>query len=350
MLSRDNLLFWSFIGIAVVAGGLLYTLAFQRLSWIGPVYFLAMASPIAFLERGRSTQTIRDRLNALSTPALFISKVVVYNAVFFVSCAGVGTILWLVSVGPSTWSDASILPLHGAFASLCLSAVLVFIIRIRDLVGHENFTSLMLGTYRLPVEEDRIFLVVDLIGSTRFSDQHGGLQTMLYLRDIFAAIAEPVQRYRGAIHDYIGDAVLITWHLQPGIRDGACLRCLVEILDAVNSLSDTWTERFGAQPGLRLVLHSGRVTVGEIGRYNTKITFFGDAINTVSRMEQICKQRDARMLISRCLLRQLPPVEHIAATDVGRVEIKGRSKPLEVLELHILNSRCPPLDHASNPG
>ena len=69
--------------------------------------------------------------------------------------------------------------------------------RVRDLIGSEVFLSLLIGRYHRPVREERVFLFVDLVGSTRFAELHGNMRAQDFLSAFFAALAEPVGR-RGA--------------------------------------------------------------------------------------------------------------------------------------------------------
>ncbi|MBL7405724.1 adenylate/guanylate cyclase domain-containing protein, partial [Escherichia coli] len=86
--------------------------------------------------------------------------------------------------------------------SLAVSALLVFVMRMRDLIGGEVFVNFMIGRYHKPVQEERIFLFLDVVGSTAFAETHGDLRAQDYLSAVFATLAEPVRRNGGSVDDY----------------------------------------------------------------------------------------------------------------------------------------------------
>jgi adenylate cyclase len=331
--SKDNLIFWSLVGLGFVAGGLFYTFLFQQLSVLGPIYFAALAMPVILFERGQLFPRLYAWMNTFSNIPYLGLRFALYHIFFFTSCAAIGTLLWSLSLGPPTWVDAAILPLDGLVYSFVMSLILIFTLRVRDLIGHQNFTSMMVGRYRWPREEERLFLLVDLIGSTSFAERHGGMKTMSYLKDLFEIFALPVSRYRGSIDDYLGDAVLISWNVASGIREGACIRCICDVLHEIQCLQNHWCASYGETPRLRMALHCGLVTVGEIGKNNCKITYFGDTINTTSRIEMLCKELCKPILLSDAVAERLPTLEFVTVAPVGQYFVKGKSEPLCVSEL-----------------
>lgn len=50
--------------------------------------------------------------------------------------------------------------------TLIVCGIIVFIMRVRELLGRDIFIDLILGRYRRPVSEDRVFIFIDLVGST----------------------------------------------------------------------------------------------------------------------------------------------------------------------------------------
>ena len=105
--------------------------------------------------------------------------------------------------------------------SLAILAIITFMLRVKDLIGGEAFLSLLNGRYHKPVSEERIFLFIDVVGSTQFAERFGDLRAQEYLGRFFAALAGPVRKHRGEIDDYVGDLAIITWPLRRGRRGGA---------------------------------------------------------------------------------------------------------------------------------
>jgi class 3 adenylate cyclase len=157
---------------------------------------------------------------------------------------------------------------------------------------------------------------------------------MLYLGHAFEVLARPVELYRGSIDDYVGDMALVTWRMGPDLKDAAPIRCLFTFLDQVERDAGEWRRRFGEVPRFRAALHCGPVMTGEIGVDRHKITYFGDVINTTSRLESLAKALDEPVVVSAELLARLGPVpEGVTVTNLGRHSLRGRGEALEVVGL-----------------
>jgi class 3 adenylate cyclase len=218
--------------------------------------------------------------------------------------------------------------------ALLVSALASFVFRIRDLIGPRVFTSLLLGRYHRPVSENRIFLFLDVAGSTRFAEQHGDLAAQRYLGAIFSALARPVHRSRGSIDDYVGDMALVSWTIAQGARDAACLRCVFDFEAAIAAEADRWIAQFGQVPRFRAALHCGSVVTAEIGLERHKIAYFGDTLNTTSRLETLAKQLEIPVLVSGDLLLCLEPLPgDLVAEDLGSHAVRGRNQPLQVASI-----------------
>lgn len=215
--------------------------------------------------------------------------------------------------------------------ALGISALATFVFRVRDLMGPRVFASLLVGRYHRPITEERIFLFLDVAGSTRFAEEHGDLAAQSWLGAIFAALALPVHRARGSIDDYVGDMALVSWSMDRGARDAACLRCVFDFMHSVEAEADRWVERFGAVPTFRAALHCGPVVTAEIGLERRKIAYFGDALNTTSRLEGLAKELDVPVIVSGDLLDRLGPLPaDLRAADLGLRPVRGRKEPLRI--------------------
>ncbi len=225
------------------------------------------------------------------------------------------------------------MPFNVFMYALGVCAVVIFVLRVRELLGRDVFLSMFSGRYRTPVQEERIFLFIDLVDSTPFAEKHGDLRAQQLLNSLFAAFAEPVRRNKGAIDDYVGDLAIITWPLARGLKDGRCVRCIFDILNDIEADAESWLKQYGQVPRLRAALHGGFVITAEIGVDHHKITYFGDTVNTTSRLESLCKTLNRPVLISSELAQRLTLPERISAQDLGVHALKGRGQGLGVMTL-----------------
>ena len=324
-------------GVLLLSGvaGVLYSRAFGdgRLG-VGIVYGLCIGGSVHAFERGWFLARLQARIRALPTLLHVPLAEAAYIVVIFLGTAIGGTISWTSGLVRENVWDAVLLTPTVLLYSLAVSAVIVFVTRMRDLLGTAVFVNLLIGRYHRPVREQRIFLFIDLQGSTAYAEAHGDLRAQEYLAAIFAALAEPVRRSRGAIDDYVGDMAMVTWPLAKGAKDARCVSCVTEFLTRIERDAASWRERFGQVPRFRAALHGGPVVTAEVGVDRHKISHFGDVLNTTGRMEALCRTLDAPILISSDLLSALPGLPAaVRARPLGEHALKGRGHRLSVFAL-----------------
>jgi adenylate cyclase len=319
---------------AVALSGVAYSMVvYGSRPYIGALFSLFIAMPIIAFERRIFLSRYRNWLHGLSTPPFLLMSLATYYGLMVAGFVTGGTVLKLSGAIHETWEDLFILPWNVVFYTFAVTGSIVFVLRVRDLLGGDIFTSLLTGRYRKPVKEERVFLFIDLVGSTSFAEKHGDFRTQEFLGALFTTLAEPVRRHHGTIDDYIGDAVIITWPLQRGIRNAGCICCVFDIIDQIETNSDRWMSQFGQMPRLRAALHGGEIITAEIGVDHHKIAYFGDTVNTTARLEGLCRSLGHPILISQDLAERMTIPPTISAEYLGDHGLRGRGQPIGVIAL-----------------
>ncbi len=327
---------WTLTSLLLASTGVVYGKMFfpQSPMYIGAIFALFCGLPLLAFERRMFLPRLNVWMHRLPTPAFILSALVADFLLMSVGYAIAGSILKLLGLVQASWEDLTLLKVDVYIYAVVVTAIIIFISRVRELLGRDVFLSLLTGRYRNPVQEERVFLFVDLVGSTAFAEEHGDLKTQEFLGAVFGAMAEPVRRHRGAIDDYIGDAAIITWPLRRGITNANCVRCVFTILDDIEANAETWLKSYGRVPRLRAALHGGRIVTAEIGVDHHKIAYFGDTVNTTARLESLCKTLERQVLISSDLARRIELPEAIIKEELGDHAVRGRDQPLGVIALH----------------
>ncbi|NWJ22797.1 adenylate/guanylate cyclase domain-containing protein [Rhizobium sp. RM] len=320
--------------VAVAGSGVAYAfLEYGGGAFIGATYALFACAPILAFERGYIMPGLARRVSALPTPVYIAIGFLIYAVLVFCGFGLGGTILWASGIFPGTWRRAVHAELQTLVFTLVVCGIIVFIMRVRELLGRDIFTDLILGRYRRPVSEDRVFLFIDLVGSTSFAETNGDLKAQEFLGEIFATYAAPVRKFGGVIDDYIGDAAIVTWPYHLAVRRAACINCVFDILGAIEDKHDLWLKRFGEVPRLRFAIHGGPVITAEIGVDHHKITYFGDTVNTTARLESLSKMLGHPILISADLAHQIVLPKGVRSEYLGEHAVKGRGQTLGVCTL-----------------
>ena len=90
--------------------------------------------------------------------------------------------------------------------SLILLSFINFTRQINRKIGYGVLLNFILGRYRKPREEERIFAFIDLKGSTEIAEKLGALQFHKLLYEFFHDISLSILVTKGEIYRYVGDA------------------------------------------------------------------------------------------------------------------------------------------------
>ncbi|MEG9460329.1 adenylate/guanylate cyclase domain-containing protein [Methylobacterium ajmalii] len=340
-MSSGTATFWIIIAAVSASFGALHGLLFSdgpTLAGILYGTFIGLFT-IAY-QRGVFLAGYSERLRRLPTPAYVVAAEISLVLVIVVGMALTGLLLWTLGIVDKPLMGAITPKLSTIPFALVMSAIIVSVLRVRDLIGGETFVNLILGRYHRPVREERVFLFLDLVGSTAYADRNGDIAAQELLTAVFSAIAEPVRRHRGQVDDYVGDQVIVSWPLARGIERARCVACIFAIRQVLDRDRASWLARFGLVPELRAALHGGSVVTAEVGVDRHKIAYFGDVMNTTARLEGLCRETKRDVLISEAVLARLPALpEGIEAEALGSYRLRGRSGTMAV---HALADRRRP--------
>jgi adenylate cyclase len=209
-----------------------------------------------------------------------------------------------------------------------LATAIIFVLQMNRLVGANVLGYFAAGVYHQPTAEERVFLFLDLEGSTQLAERLGSARYFELLRRFVDDLTDPVLEADGEIYQYAGDEVVITWPLGRGVRDANCVRCFFEIRAAVDEQAARYRQDFGVVPRFRGGLHGGTVTAGELGDLRRQIVFVGDILNTAARLEEYAKRTGLELVVSGALLDRLALPPGVAAVRCGDLALRGKEAPL----------------------
>jgi len=222
-----------------------------------------------------------------------------------------------------------------SFWSIMLFTGIIFslAITIKEMslhLGQGVFMNFLLGKYHVPREEERIFMFLDIKGSTTLAERIGHIPYFKFLNQYYADISKAIIDTDGEIYQYVGDEVVITWALKNRIVYDRCITCFFGIKAIIKSNRENYQKTFGHVPEFKAGLHCGKVTTGRIGMLKKEIVFTGDVLNTASRIQSICNQYGVDNLISENLVRHLERNSAYHFKAIGDIQLRGKSDPLKL--------------------
>lgn len=228
-----------------------------------------------------------------------------------------------------------------------LALLFNFVAQVNRLLGRGVLVRLILGRYHRPREESRIFLLVDLRGSTNITERLGNLRYHSFLKRFIADVTASAVRYGGEVHRYVGDEVILTWTERRGLEDAACVRSVFAMADVIEAASARYMADFGVVPSFWAGLHLGPVITGEVGDVKHEIVYLGDTLNTSARIEQACREFQKPFLASADVIEAIELPAGLEAESLGPVELRGIGSSIELLAV---TSNDRPAEGTSDPG
>lgn len=208
-----------------------------------------------------------------------------------------------------------------------------FVLQMNRMIGASVLRYFVTGVYHRPRSEERIFLFLDLEGSTRLAERLGSATYFELLRRFVDDLTEPVLDCEGEIYQYAGDEVVITWAHDAGVRRANCVRCFFAIREAIAARAAVYEREFGVVPRFHAGLHGGPVTAGELGDLRQQIVFVGDILNTAARLEEYAKRTGRDLVVSGALVQRLELPADVGRTRCGELELRGKQAPVTAWEL-----------------
>ena len=155
--------------------------------------------------------------------------------------------------------------------SFVAALVANFVGQVNRLLGRGVLVHLIVGKYHRPRQETRVFLLIDLRESTQIAERLGNLRYHNFLKRFIADVTASVWRYRGEVHRYVGDQVILTWSAEEGLRDARCVEVVFAIADRLEAARPVYEADFRTAPSFWAGLHVGPVVTGEIGTIKHEI-------------------------------------------------------------------------------
>lgn len=216
-----------------------------------------------------------------------------------------------------------------------VSMLTILALQVNDKYGTGVFFAFLRGDYFQPKKEKRVFMFLDLRGSTTIAEKIGEELYFDFIRDFFKDITPSILANKGEIYQYVGDEVIVSWKTGDGLKSERALNCFFEIERTIAEKENTYISKYGVVPSFKAGLHIGTAMIGEIGVIKKDIAFSGDALNTTSRIQAKCNEFGVDLLVSKELVADLNLSEkEYALQNIGTVHLRGRAKAVTLFSIN----------------
>lgn len=180
--------------------------------------------------------------------------------------------------------------------------------------------------------ENLTVLFSDVRGFTSISEGLDPKELTQLMNAYLGAMTRVVQKNRGTLDKYIGDAIMAFWGAPVADPEHArhAIATAMEMQAELRLLDEPFRARGWPALHIGIGINSGTMTVGDMGsKVRKSYTVMGDAVNLGSRLEGITKQYGVGILVSDAT-RAL--VKNMVYREIDRVRVKGKDEPVGIFE------------------
>ncbi|WP_411031702.1 adenylate/guanylate cyclase domain-containing protein [Spongiimicrobium sp. 3-5] len=210
------------------------------------------------------------------------------------------------------------------------SLVFSFLKIVNEKFGKGVFFKLLIGRYRKPREEDKVFMFLDLRSSTTIAETLGHFKYSQLIQDCFLDLNSTLNRHFAEVYQYVGDEAVVSWDFKKAIKNNNCIALFFAFQDRIQKRSGYYLKKYDTVPEFKAGVHGGKLIVVEVGSIKKELAYHGDVINTAARIQDQCNVYNEKLLVSQQLLQKLSLSPSFTHKIIGDLMLKGKSVSLSI--------------------
>lgn len=190
-----------------------------------------------------------------------------------------------------------------------------------------SITEVKLGDH---VQTEMTILVSDIRSFTSLSEKMTPEENFNLINSYLYEMEPIVNEHHGFIDKYMGDSIMALFHRSPDHGVQAAIRMLLKLQEFnVQNIG-------GAMSPLRIGigLNTGSMMLGIVGgESRMEGTVISDAVNLVSRIEELNKSYGTSLLLSEFTFERLEDPSRFLIRLIDRVQVKGKTRAVDIYEV-----------------
>ena len=272
-----------------------------------------------------------------------------FGKVIFIGALGYGLVIFLFII-LAFWSFANVFKadidpdvVKIYFVSGQASVLIIFCFLVGFLIefieemdkkfGPGNLLKMLSGKFYRPKQEERVFMFLDMRSSTTVAEWLGHIRYSKLIQDCFKDISVVVA-HNAQIYQYVGDEAVLTWPKKKGFDNANCIRAYFAFTERLESKKEYYIKNYGVLPEFKAGVHSGVVTVAEVGEIKREIAYHGDTINTAARIQAQCNSYKENLLVSEDVINILDSEAEWNIEEKGIVILKGKTNKVKIYSIN----------------
>jgi adenylate cyclase len=272
--------------------------------------------------------------------SLIIKSIILVAAAFLLNYILHFTYIWLIEKEPLTTELG-----HNYYrifqTSLFVSQMIrwlitflftILVIEVNEKYSPGVFFDILAGRYLTPKIQKRTVMFIDLVDSTAIAEQLGHKKYFRFIRDFIYFISLALLENDGQIYQYVGDEVVVSWIVKKPNANRKCLQALLDCKRLLQRNKNYFKKQYGVVPEFRAGIHTGEITIGEIGVIKKDLAMSGDTMNTAARLRSATSELNQKVIISKDFAAQTN-LKNWESINLGLVDLKGKESAMELYAL-----------------
>lgn len=273
---------------------------------------------------------------------LIIKSIILVAAAFLLNYLLHFTYIWLIEREPLTTElghNYYKIFQSSLFVSQMIRWLITFLITILLIEVNEKYSpgvffSILAGRYINPKIEKRTVMFIDLVDSTTIAEHLGHKKYFRFIRDFIYFISLALLENDGQIYQYVGDEVVVSWIVKKQNANRKCLQALLDCKRILARNKNYFKRQYGVIPEFRAGIHTGEITIGEIGVIKKDLAMSGDTMNTAARLRSATSELNQTVIISKDFAAQTN-LKNWESINLGLVDLKGKESAMELYALKL---------------
>jgi adenylate cyclase len=214
-----------------------------------------------------------------------------------------------------------------------LSVILNIFKVVHHHIGPNAFVNYVTGKYRIPQEENRVFIFIDLKSSTSIAEQLGHVKYSRFLNTFFNDLTEIIARHQGEVYQFVGDEAVLTWRIGKDEQCQKCIQLFYDFKDKLYRNRSLYEEKFGVFPEFKASIHVGLVSASESQGRKRELVYHGDVLNTCARILELCSRLKKDLLLSEPVAQWIIDSPDYTIHPLDAIMLRGKGEYTSVFEV-----------------
>jgi adenylate cyclase len=180
------------------------------------------------------------------------------------------------------------------------------------------------------VEEDRIFLFLDMRSSTKHAETLGPTLYSDLIRDCFRDMGDAATQNKADLYQYVGDEVVFTWKTSTE-NFGRAIELYFQFNKTLKSRASDYRKKYNLVPHFKGGIHQGKVVRVLVSVNRNATAYHGDVVNTAARIQSKCNDLGCSLLASAAVIENVP--DRYTLRPKGSFQLRGKDNEVSLFSI-----------------